>query len=146
MGKTDDRSDDIEDDEPKGKRASIEDELDTVDVLFDLDEAIEPENGRKSPGMFNLLGKTWQLAAVPYQPAQMPDPNANPAGYMLITIAGFVHRDERDEFSDLLWEAWEAEKIGLDSAQTVQEKLVEAYQNRQQRRVAKKAGRPTGGR
>lgn len=144
----DDELTDVQDepDEAPRRRRPIEDELDTVDPLFDLDESIVDKQRTVSPGTFVLLEESWRLAPEPYLSTDLPDPNINPAGYMLGQLCGLVDAEDRDAFAEKVFDAYNAERLSLASVTKITERMAKVFQNREQRRTGKRAGRPTGAR
>lgn len=131
--------------EPR-RRQPIEEQLDVVDPLFDLDVDVIEQQPATSPGSFRLFGRTWDLAPSAYIDTDLPDANQNPAGYMLGQLCGLVHSDQRDQFADEAFDAYKREDLGLPALSKITTKLAGVYENREQRRTSKRAGRPTGAR
>ncbi|MBK7167052.1 MAG: hypothetical protein IPH81_17795 [Candidatus Microthrix sp.] len=141
----DDRHTEDEDYPNDAKRLTVDD-LDVVDPLFDLDADVVDKEPKRSPGSFRLFGRSWDMAPAPYIDTNLPDGNQNPAGFVLGQLCGLVQADQRDQFAETAFEAYEAEEVSLPSLQKITTKLAAVFENREQRRTAKRAGRPTGAR
>ncbi|MBK7167592.1 MAG: hypothetical protein IPH81_20725 [Candidatus Microthrix sp.] len=140
----DDRHTEDEDHPNDAKRLTVDD-LDVVDPLFDLDADVV-DKGKRSPARSgcSVAAGTWRRPRTSTR--NLPDGNQNPAGFVLGQLCGLVQADQRDQFAETAFEAYEAEDVSLPSLQKITTKLAAVFENREQRRTAKRAGRPTGAR
>lgn len=104
----------------------------------------EPKEQQPSPGAFELLGQRWNIVGDFSPPPGLPNPEADPAAYQISVAAAMVVPDEQDDFRAALTAAITDRELVLEDLAAIMEAIQKTMTNREQRRVRKATGRPTG--
>ncbi|MBK9296779.1 MAG: hypothetical protein IPN02_08040 [Candidatus Microthrix sp.] len=116
-----------------------------VDPLFDLDADVVDKEPKRSPGSFRLFGRSWDRRRPRTSTRTFLTATRTRRVSCSASCAGSCRPTSATSSLRQRSEAYEAEDVSLPSLQKITTKLAAVFENREQRRTAKRAGRPYWG-